>query len=141
MATQLIVNNEQVWEPIWEPKKRYTCACGLNTTLGNRFRHNKTLKHQTYLQQGILRANGTLVEEEPAIIDAKKDYHRQYMRGYYELNKDRINKTIHCRCGLFTTLNNKSRHDKTIPHQELIVRLDQIKQLYSNELTYYNILI
>ncbi len=141
MATQLIVNNEQVWEPIWEPKKRYTCACGVNTTLGNRFRHNKTLKHQAYLQQEILRANGTLVEEEPAIIDAKKDYHRQYMRGYYELNKDRINKTIHCRCGLFITLKNKSRHDKTIFHQEVIASLDQIKQLYSNELTYYNILI
>ncbi len=40
MATQLIVNNEQVWEPIWEPKKRYTCECGVDTTLGNRFRHN-----------------------------------------------------------------------------------------------------
>ena len=63
------------------------------------------------------------------------------MREYYELNKDIINKTIHCRCGLFITLNSKSRHDKTISHQELIVRLDQIKQLYLNELTYYNILI
>ena len=39
MATQLIVKYEQVWEP----KRPYTCECGVNTTLGNRFRHNKTL--------------------------------------------------------------------------------------------------
>ena len=136
MATQLIVKYD-----IWEPKRPYSCKCGSNTTMINIFKHNKTLKHQAYLQQEIHRANGTLVEEEPAIINVKKDKHRLYMREYYELNKDIINKTIHCRCGSFITLNNKSRHDKTISHQELIVRLDQIKQLYLDELTYYNILI
>ena len=72
----------------------YTCECGSNTTLGNKFKHNRTLKHQAYLRQEIHRVNGTLVEEEPAIINVKKDKHRLYMREYYELNKDIINKTI-----------------------------------------------
>ena len=137
MANQI----KDVYVGLWNNPTPYTCECGTNTSLGNKFKHNKTLKHQAYLQQEIHRANGTLVEEEPAIINVKKDKHRLYMREYYELNKDIINKTIHCRCGSFISLNNKSRHDKTIYHQELIVRLDQIKQLYLDELTYYNILI
>ncbi len=123
MATQLIVEYEQVWEP----KRPYTCECGVNTTLGNRFRHNKTLKHQAYLQQEIYRANGTLEEEErkQAIIDEKdkadrkersrikrneykKEQLRQYKtrlftehteqcRIYMELNKDIYDEfELHC---------------------------------------------
>ncbi len=67
----------------------YTCECGTNTSLGNKFKHNRTLKHQAYLQKEIYRANGTLEEEErkQAIIDEKdkadrKERQRAYGKEY-----------------------------------------------------------
>ena len=81
MATQLIVKYEQVWEP----KRPYTCECGTNTTLGNRFKHNKTLIHQAYLQKEIYRANGTLEEEKrkQEIIDEKDKADRKERQRVY----------------------------------------------------------
>ena len=105
MATQLIVKYEQVWEP----KKRYTCSCGVNTTLGNRFRHNKTLKHQAYLQQEIYRANGTLEEEERKDKADKKERSRikgnEYKKEQRRLNKIRVVAEFTEQCRIYMELN------------------------------------
>ena len=112
MATQLIVKYEQVWEP----KRPYTCECGTNTTLGNRFKHNKTLKHQAYLQQEIHRVNWTLVEEErkQAIIDEKDKAYRkersrikgnEYKKEQRRLNKIRVVAEYTEQCRIYMELN------------------------------------
>ena len=68
----------------------YTCECGSNTTLGNKFKHNRTLKHQAYLQQEIHRANGTLEEEErkQAIINEKDKADRKERQRVYDKERN-----------------------------------------------------
>ena len=94
MATQI----KAVYVGLWNNPTPYTCECGTNTTLGNKLKHNRTLKHQAHLQKEIYRANGTLEEEErkQAIIDEKDKADRKEISRIKrnEYKKELATKTI-----------------------------------------------
>jgi hypothetical protein len=130
MATQLIVNNDQSeyanYDPFEYAKRPYTCECGLHTTLGYKVRHNKTLKHQAYLQQEIYRANGTLEEEErkQAIINEKDKADRkersrikgnEYKKEQRRLYKIRVVAEYEEQCRIYMELN-KDIYDEFEQH-------------------------
>ena len=112
MATQI----KAVYVGLWNNPTPYTCECGTNTTLGNKLKHNRTLKHQAHLQKEIYRANGTLEEEErkQAIIDEKDKAYRkersrikgnEYKKEQRRLNKIRVVAEYTEQCRIYMELN------------------------------------
>ena len=61
--------------------------------------------------------------------DSNKDKIKEHKRQYYEQNKKEINEKrkiiINCECCSFYSFNNKSRHFKSIKHQNYLLQLER----------------
>jgi len=70
----------------------------------------------------IIREYGKAYKE--ANRDKWKEYTKKYNKDYAETNKERLdeyyNAKINCICGCITNMKHKSRHEKTMKHQNFI---------------------
>jgi hypothetical protein len=98
---------------ILEKKKndKFMCECGTELTKQHKARHEKTKKHQDFI-------NGIV----------KVDTIKEYKNLYWKNNKDKLNEKrrekYECDCGSTICKGERSRHQKSKKHQEYIKTLE-----------------
>ena len=102
--------------------EKISCECGGEFLKKNKSCHNKSQRHKDWLEG---KPKPVLTESEERALR----HNRENQRRYYEKHKHELERLVECEdCGKEYKKNRKSKHIKTIYHQEAL-RL----QLYSDD--------